>query len=76
MKTVSTIKEMIELTYLRNNVLSKLSGGEWRYWVSNMWIDQDSFDLLYPSPIYVKPSNARGDNPDKSKNFIHNIKSY
>ncbi len=76
MKTVSTIKEMIELTYLRNNVLSKLSGGEWRYWVANRWVDQDAFNILYPQAVFVPDNKGKGDNVCRKQLYLSNKKSY
>ncbi len=75
MKTVSTVSDLIKCNYLRQNVLSKLSGGEWRYWVGKMWIDQDSFDLLYPSAIFI-PDNGKGNNVNRKQLYLTNKKSY
>lgn len=75
-KTVHTYGEVIEMTYLRQNVTTLLKDGKFTYLYNGTWIEQDVFEVLFPIPIYRKPNKAFGENPNSSQNYLNNVKSY
>lgn len=78
MKTiiVDTIAEELSLNSKRENVTGMISEGKMFYLINGKWEGKEKYESLYPKAIYKKPSKTLGDNLDKRKNFIHDIKSY
>jgi len=74
--TVNSVSEYIQRNDLRRNAGAIISNGVMTLLVNGERLSQDDFDRRYPVADYVPESKARGDNPDKTKNYLNNIKSY
>jgi hypothetical protein len=74
--TVNSIGEYLEKTQLRSLIPARLSNGIWSYYCYNSWVDEETFQRLYPPVEYIKPYKSYGDNPDSSKSYLSNRKSY
>ena len=59
------IQDFVRIKAIRSQVLCRLTGGKFCYYVDGTWISEKEFDELYPPDI--RPKSKSLENPDKTK---------
>jgi len=62
--THPTVELYLKAKYARQSVPCRVFNGARTYLHGDIWIDEDSFNILYPVAEYI-PVNEKGTNPCK-----------
>lgn len=59
------IRDYVMIKSIRSQVLCRLTGGKFCYYVDGNWISEKEFDKMYPPEL--RPKSKSLENPDKTK---------
>jgi len=61
---------------IRQSLPFKMDNEGGKYYDKGVWIDKQRLDEIYPIDLPFTENSRKGENPERSKRFIHNERSY
>jgi len=73
---ILSVAEYTKNKNIRLSLPFKMDKEGGKYYHKGGWIDKQRLDEIYPIDLPFAENRRKGENPEVSKRFIHNQKSY